>query len=580
MNTFRVWAPNASKIEVETGGRRYEMKETSRGWREAVVSTAKAGDDYWFVIDDGEPIPDPRSPSQPAGIAGPSRLVDHSSFRWAHDDWRAKNLQEAVIYELHVGTFSPEGTFDGAISGLAHLVELGVNAIELLPVAEASGSRGWGYDGADLWAPHHVYGGPDGLKRLVDACHARGVAVMLDVVYNHLGPAGNYLSEFGPYFTHRYTTPWGIAINLDGAGSDEVRGYFCDHAAMLLRDYRFDGLRLDAVHEIFDRSATHFLEQLAETVRDLERELRRPLVVIAESDLNNPRVIQDKESGGYGIDAQWNDDFHHSLHTVLTGDRSGYLKDFGTIEDLAKAIRQAWVFDGKYSPFRDRRFGRKPSGLSAHKFIGYLQNHDQAGNRAKGERSSHLMDCDRLKIGAALVLTAPFVPMLFQGEEWGAMAPFLYFTDHSDPELGMKVREGRRSDFVAFGWKSEEVPDPQDRATFLSSRLDWNEISQAPHRELLEWHRALIKLRQEVPALRDDRLDRTRVRFDEAARWIAIDRGPVSVLCNFADEERVIPSRSGAVALSSMKIREPASSARSSSDGFRLPPVSVVILKS
>jgi maltooligosyltrehalose trehalohydrolase len=426
------------------------MERGDRGWWHAHVPSGAPGLDYAFSLDGGEPLPDPRSPWQPRGVHAPSRLVDHQRFSWTDQRWQAPPLGSAVIYELHVGTFSPEGTFDGVIGRLEHLAGLGVTHVELMPVAEFPGVRGWGYDGVDLWAPHHAYGGPDGLKRLVDACHARGLAVLLDVVYNHLGPSGNYLGRFGPYFTSRFRTPWGDAMNFDGAGSDEVRRFVCDNARMWLRDYHVDGLRLDAVHAIADGSAVHILEQLAQEVEKLAASLGRHLVLIAESNLNDPRIVQPPSAGGYGIDAQWNDDFHHALHTVLTGERHGYYADFGRLADLATAFRRGFVYAGEYSVFRDRRHGRPAIGVSGNRFVVSAQNHDQVGNRALGERASLLMSEGRLHIAAALLLTSPFVPMLFQGEEWGASTPFLYFTDHAEPELVEAVRKGRCQEFAAF----------------------------------------------------------------------------------------------------------------------------------
>ena len=456
------------------------MTARADGWWTAEAVSAAPGTDYAFRLDGGPPLPDPRSVWQPQGVHGPSRVLDHGAFPWTDGRWQQGPLPSAVLYELHVGTFTPEGTFEAAIARLDHLVDLGITHVELMPVAEFPGSRGWGYDGVDLYAPHHAYGGPEGLKRLVNACHAKGFAVLLDVVYNHLGPAGNYLERFGPYFTARHQTPWGPAVNLDGPGSDEVRRFFCDNALMWLRDYHLDGLRLDAVHALVDTSAVSFLEQLAAEVHALEAHLGRHLVLIAESDLNDPRVVRPPELGGYGLGAQWSDDFHHALHTVLTGERDGYYADFGSLADLAKALTGTFVYDGRYSHFRGRRHGRPTAGLTGDHFLGYLQNHDQIGNRAQGERSSHLPNSGRLKIAAALVLTSPFIPLLFQGEEWGASTPFQYFTDHDDPELGRAVREGRRVEFAGFGWAPEAIPDPQDPATFARSKLDWQERARSP----------------------------------------------------------------------------------------------------
>ena len=541
MSTVRVWAPKATTVDLAIGGERLGMRSDERGWWSVEVPAAGPGTEYSFILAGGEPLPDPRSPWQPYGVHGPSRLVDHSAFPWMDQRWQPGPLASAVIYELHIGTFTPAGTFESAIARLDHLVNLGITHVELMPVHEFSGTRGWGYDGVDLYAPHHAYGGPEGLKRLVDACHTRGLAVILDVVHNHLGPAGNYLSRFGPYFTARYVTPWGQAVNLDGSGSDAVRRFFCDNAVMWLRDYHCDGLRIDAVHAICDMSARHFLEQLAAEVDALEAQLGRHLVLIAESDLNDPRVVRPPELGGYGIDAQWSDDFHHALHTVLTGERDGYYADFGSLADLAKAMQQAFVYDGRHSVYRGRQHGRPPIGLSGHRFVVCLQNHDQIGNRAQGERSSHLMRIGRLKIGAALVLSAPFIPLLFQGEEWGATTPFHYFTAHEDPELGRAVSEGRRHEFAAFGWASEAIPDPQAPDTYARSKLDWSELEREPHASLLEWHRSLIRLRRRTPALSDGRLDEVRVRVDEEARWLIMERGPVTVACNLSAAVQRIP---------------------------------------
>jgi maltooligosyltrehalose trehalohydrolase len=546
---FEVWAPHAASVDLVLDGDRIPMTPRDRGWW-GVEIDVPAGTDYRFSVDGGTPRPDPRSPWQPEGPDGPSRTVDHNAYPWSDGDWRGADLATAVIYELHVGTFTPEGTFDSAIGKLDHLVELGVTAIELLPVAEFSGSHGWGYDGVDLYAPHRAYGGPEGLKRLVDAAHERGLAVVMDVVYNHLGPSGNYLREFGPYFTDRYATPWGDAINLDGPGSDEARRFFVDNALMWLRDYHCDGLRLDAVHAILDTSAFHILEEIGADVRALEAEVGRTLWVIAESDLNDPRLVTSVERGGYGLDAQWSDDFHHALHALLTGETAGYYSDFGSIEHLATALRRAFVYAGDHSAFRQRRHGRAPAGLEARRFLGYLQNHDQVGNRAAGERSSQLISPDLLKVGAALVMTAPFVPMLFQGEEWAASTPFLYFTDHRDPELGKAVSEGRKGEFAAFGWEPSEIPDPQDPVTFESSKLNWSESDRGIHAEMLAWHRELIRFRKATPPPTD--LAEVSARHDEKGRWLVVEYGAYTVVCNLStDEIDVEPGERRPVALAS-----------------------------
>jgi maltooligosyltrehalose trehalohydrolase len=390
----------------------------------------------------------------------------------------------------------------------------------------------------------------------VNACHERGLGVILDVVYNHLGPDGNYLAKFGPYFTPRHSTPWGDAINFDGPGSTEVREFFIQNALMWLTDYHFDGLRLDAVHAIFDSSAIHFLEELSSRVEDLKNRLGRTLFVVAESDLNDPRIVTPREAGGYGLNAQWSDDFHHALHAVLTGERSGYYEDFGAVADIAKALTDAFVYDGRPSLYRRRVHGRPVGDLPGTRFLGYMQSHDQIGNRALGERSGHLMSFELLKVGAALVFTSPFVPMLFQGEEWGATTPFCYFTDHEDTELARAVNEGRRREFAAFGWEPDAIPDPQSVETFELCRLDWSELDEPLHRELLDWNKALIALRRDTPELHDGRRDLVNVRFDEDARWLVFERGPITVAANFSDRLAVVPlgaDRTGSIALTSVE---------------------------
>ncbi len=539
---FEVWAPKPRRVDVVIGADHHDMSpvEGRDGWFAVEVANAAPGTRYGFSLDGGLPRPDPRSPSQPDGIDGPSEAVDHDAFGWSDGGWRGLPLAGAVVYELHIGTFSEGGTFDSAIEYLSHLVDLGVDAVELLPVNEFSGARGWGYDGVDLFAPHHAYGGPEGLKRFVDACHERGLAVILDVVYNHLGPAGNYLGEFGPYFTEKYSTPWGMAVNLDDRGSDEVRRFFLDNGLSWLRDYHCDGLRIDAVHALVDTSAVHLLEELATEVEALSASLGRTLFLIAESDLNDPRIVSRREVGGYGMDAQWSDDFHHTLHAVLTGERSGYYADFGSLEHVATALRQAFVYAGDHSPDRGRRHGRVPVGVPGFRFLGYLQDHDQIGNRAHGERSSHLLSTERLKIAAALVLCSPFVPMLFMGEEWGASTPFLYFTDHPDPDLGRAVSEGRRGEFASFGWKPEDVPDPQDPATFERSRLRWDERTEGEHAELLQWHRELIRFRRSHPSLTDGRLDAVAVAVDEVGGCLSMRRGSVHLQVDLVADTAVV----------------------------------------
>ena len=573
MTPFRVWAPVARSVELRLEGRAWPMERDAGGWW-SVSPPSGADAEYAFSIDGGPPRPDPRSPWQPRGPHGPSRSVDHSRFAWQDRGWRPPALEDGLLYEMHVGTFSPEGTFEGAIARLDHLAALGVTHVEPMPVVEFGGQRGWGYDGVDLYAPHHAYGGPAGLKRFVDACHQRGLAVILDVVYNHFGPSGNYLAEFGPYFTDRYRTPWGQAINLDGPGSDEVRAFFFDNARQWLRDYHIDGLRLDAVHALHDASALHFLEELSAVVHALSQDLGRRMVLVAESDLNDPRLVRPTAEGGYGLDAQWSDDFHHALHVVLTGERSGYYEDFGSLGDLAKAFRNAYVYDGRFSVHRGRRHGRPATGVPGARFLAYMQTHDQIGNRARGERSAHLMSASRLKIAAALVFASPCVPLLFQGEEWGARTPFPYFTDHDDPALAQAVREGRQKEFASFGWAAHDIPDPQAESTFAMARLDWGEPEREPHAALLQWHRELIRLRRELRGLREVDRDDVHVRFDEGQKWLVLERGPLAVACNLG-ASAVRLAIDGALAL-----RLGSEAAVRLSDGeVLLPPDAVAVLE-
>lgn len=547
MPELNVWSPWADRVDLVCGkNRRLPMEKCPGGWWSIESAHISHGMEYAFCLDNSAPLPDPRSPWQPCGVHGWSRHLDHQRFRWDDGNWQPPPLGSGLIYELHVGTFSSEGTFAGVEKHLDHLCDLGVTHIELMPVAGFAGDRGWGYDTVNLYAPHHTYGGPEGLKSLINACHLRGLGVILDVVYNHLGPEGNYLGRFGPYFTERYTTPWGPAVNLDGPESNTVRRFFIDNALMWLRDYHADALRIDAVHAIFDTSAIHFLEQLSAEVNTLAISLGRHLNLIAESDLNDPRIIRNYGTGGYGLDAQWNEDFHHALHAVLSGERSGYYADFGSVAQLAKALRYGFVYDGCYSAFRRRRHGRPLSGISGWQLIGFLQNHDQIGNRINGERSSHLLDVARLKLAATLVLTSPYIPMLFQGEEWGATTPFLFFTAYQDTELGKAVSEGRRRELSGFGWVPEDIPDPQAQSTFERSRINWSESEQDSGREILAWHRTLIRLRRRFPALGCADLHQTRVAFNEDRRWLHLTRSApcgeeIIILCNFNPHFQSIP---------------------------------------
>jgi malto-oligosyltrehalose trehalohydrolase len=544
---FRVWAPAARQVEVQVAGRPQAMSAGCRsgsasGWWSATVPGAPPDARYAFRLDGGDWLSDPRSPRQPDGPANLSQCYDQAGFDWTDEGWRGVPLAGAVLYEMHVGTFTPEGTFDAAIKRLDHLTALGVSTIELMPVAAFPGRHGWGYDGISLWAVHEPYGGPDGLKRFADACHARRLAVVLDVVYNHVG-IGNRLADFGPYFTDAHSTPWGRAVNLDQAGSDQVRAFIVDNAVMWLRDYHLDGLRLDAVHALSDDRAVHLLEQLAAEVRALSASLNRELVLIAESDTNNPRLVTDRQAGGYGLPGQWNDDFHHALHAALTGERQGYYQDFGSLAALAKTLRRVFFHDGNWSSFRGRSHGRpvEDARLPADRFVCYLQDHDQIGNRAAGDRISATLPPGLLKVAAGLVLTAPFTPMLFMGEEWGATTPWQYFTDYCDPRLGQAVAEGRRAEFARHGWAAAEVPDPQDEASYLRSKLDWSQLDAVPHRDLLTWYRELIALRRRWPELTDPRLDRVDVSYDETARWLMISRGRLRVLANLGPSAARLP---------------------------------------
>jgi maltooligosyltrehalose trehalohydrolase len=521
-------------VELEIGNERHPMQQGKDGWWVLPVSLSAELCDYGFYVDGRGPFPDPRARWQPNGVHALSRLWDHSSFQWKDGEWVAPPLETAVLYELHVGTFSPGGTFVGAIEKLDYLVELGVTHVELMPVHEFAGERGWGYDSVGLFAPHHAYGDPDDLKRLVDACHGAGLAVLLDVVFNHLGPSGNYLRQFGPYFTQAHANPWGEAINFDQRGSDEVRRFFCDCALMWARDYHVDGFRLDAVHGMFDISARHFLEQLADEIAAYAKASGRRIVLIAESDLNDPRLVVSPERGGLGLDAAWNDDFHHALHCVLTGEKDGYYSDFGTLGALAKSLRDIYVYDGGFSRYRGRCHGRAAKGVSANRFQGYIQNHDQVGNRAQGERLSQMLTLGHLQIASAVVMMSPFLPLLFQGEEWGAMTPFYYFTDYPEKDLADAVKGRRAEEFSAFGWRAEELADPQAIKTFEDCRLRWDELDHPTKYTLLAWYKKLIRLRRSEPLLAGEVPAEAVPAFDEAMKWFLFTRGPFLIICNLA----------------------------------------------
>ena len=498
-----VWGPRLERTELELLGpspRTLPMQRSERGYWQLTAENVPLDCAYQYRLDGTRTRPDPASHLQPEGVHGKSQFDDPNAFHWNDASWRGIELERMVMYELHVGTFTAEGTFEAIIPRLDELSAVGINAIELMPVAQFPGERNWGYDGVYPFAVQYSYGGPKGLKSLVRECHARGIAVLLDVVYNHLGPEGNYLEEFGPYFTDRYRTPWGKAVNFDGPDSDEVRNFFIENALFWFDRYHIDALRLDAVHGIYDMSAVPFLQELAQRVDAFSRAAGRRHYLIAESDLNDTRIIRPPALGGFGIDAQWCDDFHHSIHTLLTGEQTGYYEDFGSTEDLVKSFREGFVYSGQYSRFRRRRHGNSTTSCPTRRLVVSSQNHDQIGNRMLGDRLSTLVSFEALKLAAAAVILSPHIPLFFMGEEYAEEAPFLYFVDHSDPQLLEAVRKGRREEFEAFRWKGEP-PDPADIQTFLKSKLRWEERSSGKHKIMLEYYRQLLALRKELPAL-------------------------------------------------------------------------------
>ena len=587
------------------------MHPMDDGWWQAGVPEAGHGTDYAFALDGGDPRPDPRSPWQPAGVHGPSRVFDVSRHVWSDRGWPGRGVLGAVFYELHVGTFTPTGTLDAAVERLDHLVELGVDVVELMPLACFPGERGWGYDGVNLYAVHEPYGGPAALQRFVDAAHARDLAVCLDVVYNHLGPEGNYLRDFGPYFTGAHHTPWGEAVNLDHEGASGVRRWIIDNAARWFTDFHLDCLRLDAVHALHDDSPRHLLAELSDEIAGLGERLGRPLGLVAESDLNDPVIIEPTASGGRGMTAQWDDDVHHALHALLTGERQGYYADFGSTSVLARVLTEAFRHAGDYSSFRGRHWGRPidPARHRGHQFVVALQNHDQIGNRATGDRLTASLSPGRLAAGAALLLTSPYTPLLFMGEEWAATSPWQFFTSYDDPELAEAVRRGRRAEFAGHGWRAAEVPDPQDPATRDRSVLDWSELDRVDddrvddervdedrvdddssdagpddakfeHRWMFHWYQALIALRRREPELQDDDLRRVEVEVGDT--WVVVHRGRLSVLVNLGPEEAVLSARAGSVAelgWGDVGRDDAGGSSPSSRDGtFRVGPDSVAVL--
>jgi len=535
---FRVWAPRVSQMSVRIAGHEPRAMNRSGEDFELIVENAQPGDRYGLVLDGSPERPDPCSRSQPEGVHSPSEIIDPASFAWSDANWKGIALAEYIFYELHVGTFTPQGTFDGVRSKLEYLRDLGVTAIELMPVAQFPGSRNWGYDGVDFYAPHSAYGGADGLKALVNAAHAAGLAVVLDVVYNHVGPEGNYLAEFGPFFTDRYQTPWGLAINYDGGGSDGVRRFFIENALYWLTEYHIDALRLDAIHGIFDFSAFHILAELRDRFHQEADRSGRQAFLVAESDLNDVRVIEPRSQGGHALDAQWHDEFHHSIISTLTGANRGYLGGFGRLADIQKAITDGFVYDGIYSAYRQRRFGSSSKHEPGERFVAFIQNHDQVANTAQGFRLSELVSIEQSKLAAMLLVCSPFLPLLFMGEEFAEAAPFLYFTSHGDRALARAVSEGRRKEFAEFAGAGE-FADPQAVETFARSRINWTLPVSGRHSEVLRFYRELIALRKRYPCLNNCRKDLTHVVADEDARLLRMERSDPSgskalLVCNFS----------------------------------------------
>jgi maltooligosyltrehalose trehalohydrolase len=548
MTSFAVWAPRPELVRLDVDGTLYPMTRGSDDWWRADVPAAP-GARYGFVLDGDETVlPDPRSARQPDGVHARSALWEPQA---APAPWAGRSVEGAVIYELHLGTFTPGGTFDSAVEKLDYLVDLGVDFVEVMPVNAFSGTHGWGYDGVLWYAVHEPYGGPDALLRFVDACHARGLGVLIDAVFNHLGPSGNYLPRFGPYLS-RGSNPWGESINIADADADEVRRYILDCALRWMRDFGADGLRLDAVHALVDTTAIHILEELSTETQALATELGRPLSLVAESDLNDPRLITPVDHGGLGMTAQWDDDIHHAIHTAVSGERQGYYGDFGSLATLAQTLTHGYFHAGTYSSFRHRRHGRPldTTTIPATRLLAYTLTHDQVGNRAVGDRPSQNLTFGQLAVKAALALGSPYTAMLFMGEEWGSSSPFQFFTSHPEPELGRATAEGRKAEFAAHGWDADEIPDPQDPATFERSKLDWSEVDSGEHARLLAVYRGLISLRRNESDFADPWLPHLRVDYDEDSRWIVMYRGAFAVACNLGVDAVTVPV-TGTVVLAS-----------------------------
>jgi maltooligosyltrehalose trehalohydrolase len=531
-----VWAPLAKAVSVRVDNEdRALVRRADEHWVDD--TELAAGTDYWIVLD-GEAVTDPRSLRQPAGVDAAGRVFDPAAFEWSDAGWTGRQLAGGVIYELHVGTFTPEGTLDAAIQKLDHLVELKIDFVELLPVNGFNGTHNWGYDGVLWYTVHEGYGGPTAYQRFVDACHARGLAVLQDVVYNHLGPSGNSLPQFGPYLTDESANTWGASVNL---AEPAVRRYILDNAALWLRHYHVDGLRLDAVHALVDPSPKHLLQELSEETDALSAFQGRPLTLIAESDLNDPKLILPREAGGYGLTAQWSDDYHHALHVAMTGETKGYYADFSSLGALAKVAAHGFFHDGTYSSFRGRNHGHPIDPyVPTWRLVTFAQDHDQIGNRAIGDRLTASADSGLLSIAAVLTLAGPFTPMLFMGEEWGATTPWQFFTSHPEADLGRATAEGRIAEFEQMGWDPDVVPDPQDPETFSRSKLDWSELEHEKHSRLLALYRELADLRRSVPELTDPRFSSLSATFDDANRTFRLDRGDVTILANFGDGSQPI----------------------------------------
>ncbi|GBG38538.1 malto-oligosyltrehalose trehalohydrolase [Mycobacterium montefiorense] len=541
MAEFRVWAPKPALVRLDIDAAVHAMTRTQDGWWHAVVD-APGDARYGFLLDDDPTVlPDPRSARQPDGVHARSQLW-HASDSWTDSEWAGRSVEGAVIYELHIGTFTGAGTFDAAIEKLDHLVHLGIDFVELMPVNSFAGTHGWGYDGVLWYSVHEPYGGPDGLVRFVDACHARGLGVLIDAVFNHFGPSGNYLPRFGPYLSSA-SNPWGEGVNIADAYSDEVRRYIIGCALRWMRDFHADGLRLDAVHALVDTTAVHILEEMAGETDWLSQQVGRPLSLVAESDLNDPRLITPRDRYGYGITAQWDDDIHHAIHTAVSGERQGYYADFGSLATLADTLRRGFFHAGTYSSFRRRRHGRPldTKAIPASRLVAYTCTHDQVGNRAIGDRPSQYLTGGQLAIKAALVLLSPYTAMLFMGEEWGASTPFQFFSSHPEPELAQATAQGRKAEFAEHGWDADEIPDPQDPQTFARSKLNWDEVDAGEHARLLAFYRGLIALRRNHPDIADPWLAHLTVDYDEELRWITLSRGQLRIVCNLGAEPVTVP---------------------------------------